>query len=235
MVSILHLADKWSFQSIKTLAIAKIAPIASSMDKIVIGRQYAVTAWLTNAYQAVCVRPDALTLEEGRRLGIDDIIRINSIRQEFCFVPAVSFTLSEEEAESCFSIVLHAAPAPSRAEQNGKDVNTGGAPTLEINDMRYVSSASIASTLESIDQNNNLATDSFVTPETNGISSADSIVATEPKVVGDLLITKPNVTRTSEASGTSFNGVANVSTTETNLTGGFSRTAIGGNVEAMEG
>ncbi|KZP18394.1 hypothetical protein FIBSPDRAFT_684493, partial [Athelia psychrophila] len=78
---ILYLADKWSFQSIRTLAIAQIAPIASPIDKIVFGRLYDIDEWLTGAYQAVCTRLDALTLEEGRRIGVDDAIRINSIRQ----------------------------------------------------------------------------------------------------------------------------------------------------------
>ncbi|KZP04293.1 hypothetical protein FIBSPDRAFT_709526, partial [Athelia psychrophila] len=78
---ILYLADKWSFQSIRTLAIAQIAPIASPIDKIVFGRLYDVNEWLTGAYHAVCTRLDALSLEEGRRLGVDDAIRINSIRQ----------------------------------------------------------------------------------------------------------------------------------------------------------
>ncbi|KZP12993.1 hypothetical protein FIBSPDRAFT_798339, partial [Athelia psychrophila] len=78
---ILHLADKWSFLSIRALSIAQIAPIASPIDKIVFGRLYGINEWLTSAYHAVCTRPDALTLEEGRRLGVDDVIRINSIRQ----------------------------------------------------------------------------------------------------------------------------------------------------------
>ncbi|KZP04904.1 hypothetical protein FIBSPDRAFT_806278, partial [Athelia psychrophila] len=80
---ILHLADKWTFQSIRALAITQIAPIASSIDRIVFGRLYGINEWLTSAYHAVCTRPDPLTLEEGRRLGVDDVIRINAIRQEF--------------------------------------------------------------------------------------------------------------------------------------------------------
>ncbi|KZP25201.1 hypothetical protein FIBSPDRAFT_734545 [Athelia psychrophila] len=85
--SILPLADKWIFESIRVLAIAQLAPIASPIDKIVLGRRYGVNEWLPGAYGTVCVRPTALTLDEGRRLGIDDVIRINTIRQEFYFVP----------------------------------------------------------------------------------------------------------------------------------------------------
>ncbi|KZP25161.1 hypothetical protein FIBSPDRAFT_1009241, partial [Athelia psychrophila] len=84
--SILHLADKWSFESIRALAITQLVPIASPIDKIVLGRRYGVNAWLPGAYGTVCVRPTALTLDEGRRLGVDDVVRINAIRQEFCFI-----------------------------------------------------------------------------------------------------------------------------------------------------
>ncbi|KZP25198.1 hypothetical protein FIBSPDRAFT_673074, partial [Athelia psychrophila] len=80
---ILRLADKWSFESIRALAITQLAPIASPIDKIVLGRRYGVNEWLPDAYETVCVRPAALTLDEGRRLGVDDVIRINAIRQEF--------------------------------------------------------------------------------------------------------------------------------------------------------
>ncbi|KZP25146.1 hypothetical protein FIBSPDRAFT_687255, partial [Athelia psychrophila] len=79
--SILHLADKWSFESVRALAITQLAPIASPIDKIVLGRRYGVNEWLSGAYGAVCVQPAALTLDEGRRLGVDDVIRIYAIRQ----------------------------------------------------------------------------------------------------------------------------------------------------------
>ena len=81
--SILHLADKWKFESIRGLSITQLSPIASPIDKIVIGRRYGIADWLPGAYQAVYIRPDALTLEEGRRLGVDDVIRIHTIRQRY--------------------------------------------------------------------------------------------------------------------------------------------------------
>ncbi|KAF7969623.1 hypothetical protein HWV62_26799 [Athelia sp. TMB] len=83
--SILHLADKWNFESIRSLSIAQLVPISSPIDKIVIGKQYGFDDWLPNAYQMVCTRLDALTLEEGRRLGVDDVIRIHTIRQQLIY------------------------------------------------------------------------------------------------------------------------------------------------------
>lgn len=121
---ILHLADKWSFLSIRALAIAQIAPIACPIDKIVFGRLYGVNEWLTGAYHAVCTRPDALTLEEGRRLGVDDVIRINTIRQEFCFVRVSksSSTLLQEDVESRFGLAIQTEdPARRKSMQDVLD------------------------------------------------------------------------------------------------------------------
>ncbi|KZP02571.1 hypothetical protein FIBSPDRAFT_668377, partial [Athelia psychrophila] len=72
--AILHLADEWSFQSIRELAITQLFPIATDVEKIILGRQYAINEWLGDAYLAVCIRDQSLTKEEGRRMQVDDII-----------------------------------------------------------------------------------------------------------------------------------------------------------------
>ncbi|KZP12982.1 hypothetical protein FIBSPDRAFT_1049697 [Athelia psychrophila] len=125
---ILYLADKWSFLSIRTLAIAQMAPIASPIDNIVFGRLYDINEWLIGAYQVVCTRLDALTLEEGRRLGVDDAIRINSIRQDFCFVRVseASPKLCEEDIESRFGLAMQMEHSASR--ESMKNVANGLKP-----------------------------------------------------------------------------------------------------------
>ncbi|KZP33826.1 hypothetical protein FIBSPDRAFT_664960, partial [Athelia psychrophila] len=81
--AILHLADEWSFQSIRALAITHLLPIATDVEKIILGRQYAIDEWLGDAYLAVCMRDQSLTKEEGRRMQVDDIIEISAIRHQF--------------------------------------------------------------------------------------------------------------------------------------------------------
>ena len=78
----MSLANKWAFNDIRDLAIAQLAPIASDVEKIVLGRKYAINEWLGAAYLAVCVREQSLT-EEGKLMTVDDIIEINAIRQQF--------------------------------------------------------------------------------------------------------------------------------------------------------
>ncbi|KZP17548.1 hypothetical protein FIBSPDRAFT_830317, partial [Athelia psychrophila] len=79
--SVLHLAAKWGFESIQLLAIDKLTATAIPVDKIVLGRRYGISDWLPGAYEAVCTRADSLTVEEGMKLGVEDIIRISAARQ----------------------------------------------------------------------------------------------------------------------------------------------------------
>ncbi|KZP15385.1 hypothetical protein FIBSPDRAFT_867315 [Athelia psychrophila] len=81
--SILHLAAKWGFENIKLLAIDNLTANASPVDKIVLGRRYGITDWLPGAYEAVCTRADPLTVEEGMKLGVEDVVRISAARQVY--------------------------------------------------------------------------------------------------------------------------------------------------------
>ncbi|KZP11507.1 RHD3-domain-containing protein [Athelia psychrophila] len=81
--AILHLAVRWGFQSISTLSIMQLTPIATDIDKIVLGRQYEINPWLHEAFTAVCMREQSVTKEEGRRMRVDDIIEISAMRQLF--------------------------------------------------------------------------------------------------------------------------------------------------------
>lgn len=83
--SILHLAAKWEFESIKLLAINNLTAYAAPVDKIVLGRRYGIDKWLPDAYNAVCIRNEPLTVEEGMKLGVEDTIKISAARQAYGF------------------------------------------------------------------------------------------------------------------------------------------------------
>ncbi|KAF7986994.1 hypothetical protein HWV62_71 [Athelia sp. TMB] len=80
--AVLHLADKWGFASIRLLAIDRLAT-APPVDRIVLGRRYGIAAWLPGAYEAVCTRDAPLTVEEGIKLGVEDVVRIAAARQAY--------------------------------------------------------------------------------------------------------------------------------------------------------
>ena len=46
-----------------------------------LGRRFNILEWLGDAYATVCRRNEALTIEEGKLLGIEDVIKIAAIRQ----------------------------------------------------------------------------------------------------------------------------------------------------------
>jgi hypothetical protein len=79
--SILTLAIQWDFQSVKTLAANRLSFIASPIEKIVLGRRFDMFEWLQDGYTAVCSRHEALTIEEGNLLGIEDVVKIAAVRQ----------------------------------------------------------------------------------------------------------------------------------------------------------
>ena len=122
--AILRLADTWNFRSIRALAINRLTPIATNIDKIVLGREFGVDQWLGSAYLAVCMRDQSLTKEEARRMQLDDIIEINDIRQHFglgaCY--KADITLSMEEVVKRFGLMKLASPSPTNLFMDSTDV-----------------------------------------------------------------------------------------------------------------
>lgn len=94
--AILDLASQWEFISIKNLAIKHLTSLASPIEKIVIGRKHGIYEWLNDAYEDVCLRrSESLSLDEGLKLGMEDVIKISSLRcqiarERFKRCPALS-------------------------------------------------------------------------------------------------------------------------------------------------
>ncbi|THV06653.1 hypothetical protein K435DRAFT_644623 [Dendrothele bispora CBS 962.96] len=80
--SVLDLASRWEFSSLHELAVNNLYPITTTADKIYLGHVYEVTEWLVPAYTELCTRPDPLTLEEGRKLGVDIVTAIGQVRHQ---------------------------------------------------------------------------------------------------------------------------------------------------------
>lgn len=79
--SVLHLASEWNFPSIRELAIQSFTPSASDVDKVVLGHRYRFEEWLLPGYTGLVERKEPLTLAEGTRLGIEDVVSINKARE----------------------------------------------------------------------------------------------------------------------------------------------------------
>lgn len=82
--SILHLATRWEFESIRLLAIKFLEDLPmSSVEKIDLSRKFEIASrWTLTAYAELCARPEALTIQEGRSLGLETAMRISQLREK---------------------------------------------------------------------------------------------------------------------------------------------------------
>ncbi|KAH7928670.1 hypothetical protein BV22DRAFT_1030423 [Leucogyrophana mollusca] len=82
-LSILHLANRWSFVSVKDLTIRELEKIyIEPVDKIAIYHEYAINrAFLIPSYIAVCKRDKPLSFAEGSKLGMETVLRIADARE----------------------------------------------------------------------------------------------------------------------------------------------------------
>ena len=81
--SILSLAHRWQFNEVKELAIREMSKqYITPIDRAVWARDYDVDRdWHVTAFAALGARKQALTLEEGRRLGLEYVLQIHELRE----------------------------------------------------------------------------------------------------------------------------------------------------------
>jgi hypothetical protein len=76
----LHLANKWGFEAIRDAAVKAILPLASSVDKIVLGRRYNLFTWVSPAFVELLERDEDLSMEEAKLLELEDVVMIGKGR-----------------------------------------------------------------------------------------------------------------------------------------------------------
>jgi hypothetical protein len=79
---VLHLSTKWGFEHLRSAAITAILPLASAVDKLVLGRTYSFTDWVPGAYTDLLKREDDLTLDEAKKMALEDVVAIAKGRRE---------------------------------------------------------------------------------------------------------------------------------------------------------
>ncbi|KAF8589487.1 hypothetical protein K439DRAFT_1523220 [Ramaria rubella] len=83
-ISILQLASLWLFDDIRCLAIRELATFEiEPVQKVAIALQNDVPEWLHPSYMALCERPNPLTVEEARRLGVEVVALLACAREIF--------------------------------------------------------------------------------------------------------------------------------------------------------
>lgn len=108
--SVCEIADKYNFISIRELAVRKLLDIALPVDKVILGQRYAERQLLISGYREICCRYYGLTLDEGLRLGMEDVIQIGHVREA---IREADYTFSRDfEIEEYFASRLPPRSAP---------------------------------------------------------------------------------------------------------------------------
>ncbi|KAJ3538684.1 hypothetical protein NMY22_g5068 [Coprinellus aureogranulatus] len=88
--SVLTISSIWEFKSLRELAIDRLSRITLPIDRIVLGNRFDLAQWLVPAYFELCTRTEPLSLDEGEKLGMRDVIRIGQVRHQLRYVTDVN-------------------------------------------------------------------------------------------------------------------------------------------------
>jgi hypothetical protein len=154
--SILHLASKWGFESLQSLALKELLPLASPVDKIVLGRKYSFDDWLTPAFVAVCARAEPLSLEEAKRMDGEDVARIYQAREKARGSSMVVALEAAQKAVACVFGIEEEVTATTRLDiddsaRNTHSTTNDSACCPKRTDARQLSSEHVATDLPADD------------------------------------------------------------------------------------
>lgn len=96
---VLSLANKWNMADLKALAVQKLTPIASSVDKIAIAKKYNMVGhqWLLPAYADLCSRNVPLALAEAEKLDMQTVLKIWEVQHQITNWPGMYYPPSIEQ------------------------------------------------------------------------------------------------------------------------------------------
>ncbi|KAH7338077.1 hypothetical protein B0J17DRAFT_717739 [Rhizoctonia solani] len=78
-----RLANMWNFSDLRSYLLPLAETNLSDIDKIVFAREFDIQNWLAPAHQHLCERPESLTTDEARKLGVDSLLLIFRMREQF--------------------------------------------------------------------------------------------------------------------------------------------------------
>lgn len=89
--SILELGTRWELESLRLLAAKSLCSLSiPPVEKIVLWQRFNLDkSQLGDAYKALCMRPESLTLEENVQLGMETVTLLAKARERFVKGPAV--------------------------------------------------------------------------------------------------------------------------------------------------
>jgi hypothetical protein len=69
-------------KTIRDLCVEKLEPLVSGVEKVALVKECGILEWLLPAYMDLCQRTEPLTLEEGKVLGVEAMVKIGELKHE---------------------------------------------------------------------------------------------------------------------------------------------------------
>ncbi|KAJ2918285.1 hypothetical protein MD484_g2129, partial [Candolleomyces efflorescens] len=84
-LSVLKLSTQWFFNGLRKMAIEKLTLLLSQspVEKIQLGKQYSIEAWLVAGYRELVMRYEPTTVEEAELIGLKETIQLTPIRERW--------------------------------------------------------------------------------------------------------------------------------------------------------
>ncbi|KAI6103730.1 hypothetical protein EDD16DRAFT_1493486 [Pisolithus croceorrhizus] len=80
--SVLKLSTAWNFERLRQAAIDALTESGiGAVDRVVLSQRYYIKNWLLPALNELARRPEPITLEEAKRMGIDIALKLASVRE----------------------------------------------------------------------------------------------------------------------------------------------------------
>ncbi|KAI6146765.1 hypothetical protein BKA82DRAFT_145948 [Pisolithus tinctorius] len=84
-ISVLKLSTMWEFVGLRNAVIQHLdipSELVDPIDKVVLALQYNIREWLLPAFLALAQRPALISIEEGRRIGFENALKLASVREK---------------------------------------------------------------------------------------------------------------------------------------------------------
>ncbi|CAE6439416.1 unnamed protein product [Rhizoctonia solani] len=125
-----RLAYMFNFSDLCAFLLPLAEKNLDDIDKIVFAREFGIKEWLSPAHVRLCQREDPISGEEGRRLGVESVLIISRMREQYRSQPSgLSFKLSHNYCGPCAGLDCHYAGGYLCQECN----TTGHASVVRFN------------------------------------------------------------------------------------------------------
>ncbi|KAJ3864738.1 hypothetical protein EV359DRAFT_40383, partial [Lentinula novae-zelandiae] len=82
-ISVLNVTSALGMEDIRTLAMKRILKDASPVDRIMLASNYDIDSQiLVAAFEELCMRSQPLTEEEGKKVGVEGLIKLGRMKHE---------------------------------------------------------------------------------------------------------------------------------------------------------